>query len=196
MTKKVPRCRLLPASRRVWSLYNESFGVRSYCNQSYGYGHRWGLSTACYPRPRTSLSFKANTPTHRFSSQGLPGRCARNTERSAVKNQRVRREERGSGVCSFLPRSRFRGCRISRAADSFCHRHIADRRGRGYTAFLSGCTRSGEACGQGRRDESPAAPLLQSSSNSRMPERHSGDAGANPADCTNFQDTCEGLPPS
>lgn len=160
MTKKVPRCRRQPASRRVWSLYNESFGVRSYCNQSYGYGHRWGLSTACYPRPRASLSFKANTPTHRFSSQGLPGRCARNTERSAVKNQRVRRDKRGSGVCSFLPRSHsgavvFPAPRTVSAIDI-----SAVRGGWEYSAFPPGCTRSGQACGQGRRDESPAAPLF------------------------------------
>lgn len=67
----------------------------------------------------------------------------------------------------------------------FCHRHIADRRGRGYTAFLSGCTRSGKA--SGRVWDESSRPFLQSSSNSRISERHSGDAGANPADCTNFK---------
>lgn len=57
------------------------------------------------PAPVPLSRSKRTHPHTDFSSQGLPRRCARNTERSAVKNQRVRREERGSGVCSFLPRS-------------------------------------------------------------------------------------------
>jgi hypothetical protein len=132
------------------------------------------------------LLFKANkTHAQNFHTRGFAGGVPETPKDPPRKTSGCDAKKRGSGVCSFFAPKQFGAVVFSPPPGWFCHRHIAVPQWRGDTAFLSGCTRSGKASGRAW-DESPC-PFLQSSSNSRIPERHSENAGANPADCTNFR---------